>query len=52
MIDAVRHHEYNLLDAVYHSSSIYVYKIENAHAIPLVYTNRITVIISDNLTFN
>jgi hypothetical protein len=52
MIDAVRDHEYILMDAAYNSAGIYDYILDNTHVIPVIDTNRRRGIVPDNLTFS
>ena len=52
MIDPVRDFRYILMDAAYDSSDIYDYIFENAHAIPVIDTNRRRDIVEDRLTYN
>ena len=52
IIDAVRDHEYILMDAAYDSSDIYYYVMENTHAIPFIDTNRRRGIVDESLAFN
>ena len=52
MIDSVRDFRYILMDAAYDSSDIYDYIFENAHAIPVIDTNRRRGIVQDRLTYN
>ncbi len=52
MIDALRNHEYILMDAAYDSSAIYDYVMMNTHAIPVIDTNRRRGIVDHNMTFN
>ena len=52
MIDAVRDHEYILMDAAYDSAGIYDYIMDNTHSIPVIDTNRRRGIVPDNLAFS
>ena len=52
MIDPVRDFRYILMDAAYDSSDIYDYIFENAHAIPVIDTNRRGGIVEDRLSYN
>ena len=52
MIDSIRNYNYILMDAAYDSSDIYDYIFENAHAIPVIDTNRRGGIVEDRLSYN
>ena len=52
MIDSVRNYNYILMYAAYDSSDIYDYIFENAHAIPVIDTNRRGGIVEDRLSYN
>ena len=52
MIDSIRNYNYILMDAAYDSSDIYDYIFENAHAIPVIDTNRRRGIVEDRLSYN
>ena len=52
MIDSVRNYNYILMDAAYDSSDIYDYIFENAHAMPVIGTNRRRGIVEARLTCN
>ena len=52
MIDSVRDYNYILMDAAYDSSDIYDYIFENAHAVPVIDTNKRRGIVEDKLTYN
>ncbi len=52
MIDSVRNYRYILADSAYDTSEIYDYIFENAHALPVIDTNRRRGIINDRLTVN
>ncbi len=52
LIDSLRNFSYILADSAYDSSEIYDYIFENAHAIPVIDTNRRRNIVSERLTVN
>ena len=52
MIDSVRNYRHILADSAYDTSEIYDYIFENAHALPVIDTNRRRGIINEKLTVN
>ena len=52
MIDSVRNYRYVLADSDYDISEIYGYIFDNAHALPVIDTNKRRGIINDRLTVN